>query len=284
MSAAARRCEPVPRPEDALLLFDLDMTLIDSHYSLSPNREFLSSVHRAIDAGWVLGLSSDTPQAGIEYWRQRLGFNGPMVVEKGAALSLIGEPALPINERTRTLGEMVYHLTEALSVIADRVWIGDAPGAIRDGLVVGESGEEIIMVNALREFSFSLYGGRVDERGLFAKDAPVLERAVDMARKYHPTTMVLDEDVSHDYGIYIVHDAMTTKRAGTKALARHRQAGRIGMVGNSMTDFVGSDIAVHYAVANASADYRAIADYTTDQPLTIGCGELLQQLVKESNT
>ncbi len=69
---------------DKMALFDLDMTLIDSNYQLTHDN-FSKVALRAIESGWSLGLSSDTPQLSMEFWRQQLGFNGPLIVEKGAA-------------------------------------------------------------------------------------------------------------------------------------------------------------------------------------------------------
>ena len=263
-----------------LVLFDLDLTLIDEAYQFC-DHGFAQAASLAIAAGWSLGISSDTPGAGSRYWHERLSFNGPIVIEKGAAV-LHDDEILTAVPHAEQFGDLRYTTQAALARVADKVWYGDAPGAIRDGLVVGERGEEIVMVNSLREFSFSAYGGIVSDSGQFVRDERVLKRAVEATRRSYGRLLV-DEDVNPGYGIFIAHDARTSKRVGTQALMRRLGIGTLSMVGNSMTDYVGNDIARHYAVANASDEYQACADYISTRPLSAGCAEILVSLVNREN-
>ncbi len=169
-----------------------------------------------------------------------------------------------------------------LGKTCDRLWVGDAPGAIREGAVVGESGEEIILMNDLREFSFSLYGGTVTSGGVFSANSAVLDRAVGVLRDHTARMVNLDEDVNYDYGIAILHDKRTDKRLGSLRLMRKLGLSSFVMVGNSMTDYVGEDIARHYAVANATKEFRAVVHGVAKTPLAEGCTEIMDMLCNEN--
>lgn len=263
--------------EDRIALFDLDLTLIDESYRLT-NDSIIEVAQRAISAGWVLGLSSDTPRAGMEYWRRKLGFNGPLVVEKGAGIAYEGV-TYPTLDNVIKLGELGGVLAQPLGGICDRLWVGDAPGIVRDRVAVGEPGEEVILLNNLRRFSFSLYGGVAGADGTFHANHTVLDRAVGVFRRQTSGIGNLDEDISYDYGIMIAHDTRTNKRRGSERLLQRIGATSCVMVGNSTTDYIGNDIAYHYAVANATEEFRGLAQVVTKTPLTDGCIEVINGLL-----
>lgn len=50
---------------------------------------------------------------------------------------------------------------------------------------------------------------------------------------------------------------------------------QIGMIGDSMGDFIGSDIAIQYAVGNAGKTYREAADYIAREDYARGVTEIL---------
>lgn len=53
---------------------------------------------------------------------------------------------------------------------------------------------------------------------------------------------------------------------------------RIGVIGDSATDIVGTDIAIHYAVGNATQELKNIASYVATSQFTSGVVEVLRQI------
>ena len=53
------------------------------------------------------------------------------------------------------------------------------------------------------------------------------------------------------------------------------------MIGDSAFDFIGADIAKHYAVGNADAEFKSKADYIARNHLTCGVVEILSALIRE---
>jgi hydroxymethylpyrimidine pyrophosphatase-like HAD family hydrolase len=123
----------------------------------------------------------------------------------------------------------------------------------------------------------SFYFRTATEDGL-AKDEGLTNRLVDEIQQFYPDFPDLDQDKNHDYGILIVNRKILTKRIGTQALIAQMGVTQIAMVGNSHADYVGSDIAVHYAVGDAHQEFQDIADYTAAAPLTRGSVEILRKL------
>lgn len=53
---------------------------------------------------------------------------------------------------------------------------------------------------------------------------------------------------------------------------------QVAMIGNSMGDFIGHDIALHYAVSNASKEFKDKAIYVANLPLTSGVMEIITKI------
>ncbi len=72
------------------------------------------------------------------------------------------------------------------------------------------------------------------------------------------------------------------KRVGKIALEKMLGIDKVAMIGNSLADYVGNDIASQLAVGDATLQYKQKADYIVNSPLTSGVVEALSLLVKNN--
>lgn len=88
------------------------------------------------------------------------------------------------------------------------------------------------------------------------------------------------EEVNLENGLLLVSPKGQTKRAGTIDYMQNRDLRQVGIIGDSMNDFVGGDIAVHYAVNNAKENFKHNAVFVSEFPLTKGCTDILERLAR----
>lgn len=269
-----------PIPDDKVALFDLDGTLLGQDYQFTDDAIY-SAVQTAQESGWHVGLSSDTPYEALALWRQQLHLNGPIIAERGAITET--QEGLLYNGSEPA----IYH-TAAIQICRNwqdmgaNVWHGNPVKAIRNNVNIGKPGETVVLVNAMRKCSLSFHIRQVEEDGSLAISQPLTEAMANAARSFYPPFDDLEEDLNHDYGLIIISRESVNKRTGAQRLASVLQIGKFAMVGNSMSDYLGDDIAVHYAVADASDAYKAAADYIANFPQTGGAVEILQKMAESA--
>lgn len=268
--------EKIPKPQDPYLLLDVDGTLIDADYQLT--YPFLSaSVVSLQEQGWWIGLSSDSTLHLMHYWRDQLGLNGALVAEKGAVIEnngeLVYDPALEqsFSEINQTAQEMIQQ-----SFPSATFWYGNPVEAIRNQEIPGNPGDTVVLFNTYRQCSFGIFVRYISENGAIIDNQLTSDVVESIKPLYNAATF--NEDFSYEHGLLIVSQATTNKRLGTMTLMDALGLSQIGMVGNSMADYIGSDIAKHYAVNNACQNFKDVADYTAAHPLTEGVDEIIRQL------
>lgn len=264
-----------PTPQDTTVLSDLDNTLVEGGHKLN-SQDIASTIARAKTDGWVIGLSSDTPYEALEIWRDRFGMNGPLIAEKGA---LIGsEGGLIYNKEDSDA--FLDSREKIVRVLFDKgffLWTGNPVEALRADLRIGNPGNNIALINTLRRCSLGFFFRRVAQDGTMIVDARTTHLGMQDIREFYPTFEV-DEDYNEKYGLVIIARKGTNKRSGTKLLMDREGLMEVGMIGDSISDFIGSDIAKHYAVANAASSFKDRADYVAQETLTSGVVEILTRL------
>lgn len=261
---------------DRLALIDLDGTLIDASYEVT-NPDIYAAIAATQEAGWQIGLSSDTPYEVLRTWRERFGMNGPVVAEKGAVVEIGSR----VEVDTGTIRAFSEAQTAVAAMFEDqgiRVWPGEPVEALRTGLRVGEAGERVILLNTLSQASLRFFVRRVGASRELLSDNDATESLAAQARELYPAFDDLAEDVNPTHGLVIASRRSHTKREGTRRLMAALGLQRIVMVGNSMADYIGSDIAWHGAVGDAVPAFQATADYTARRQLTEGVTEILDVL------
>jgi hydroxymethylpyrimidine pyrophosphatase-like HAD family hydrolase len=134
-------------------------------------------------------------------------------------------------------------------------------------------------MNNLRRCSLSFSVRSVDANNILTLDDQATEAVVEAAKQFYPDFSDLEEDINPDYGIVIVSRGQNTKRAGTRRLMAALGLSQVAAIGNSMGDYLGSDgIALHYAVSDATAEFKEIADYIAKGEVTAGSVEIIKNL------
>lgn len=266
-----------PRPLDALVMFDLDGTLIDRDYRVT-DLAIHGVMRDAQTEGWTIGLSSDTPYEVLANWSKHLGIDGPIIAERGALVSHAGQIEYDKNDGLK-YSSAKADLETMLVDTGYKTWKGNPVEALRSGLRIGEPGEAVVLINDYRRSSLGLFMRTVNEQGDLVIDENHTTEIVVLAREFYPQFEDIEEDLNHDYGILIVARQSITKRQGSRRLLAALQLTQFAMVGNSLADYVGDDIAIHYAVSDATEDYKRKADYVAKTPLATGASEILSNIV-----
>ena len=262
-------------PDERLALCDIDGTLIDQSYQFTD-----PAIHKAVadiqGAGWVVGLSSDTPYEGMIRYKDMLGMHGPIIAEKGSVVEWDGSLSYDVEEAA-IFASSYKRIKEALGRSDVVVWEGNPVKVITDGIRIGRAGDVVVLMNNLRRCSLGLFPRLVNEDGEMVIDTDLTTQIVEQARTLYPDIPNLGEDLSHDYGLLILAKDSVSKRTGSqKLLDLCGLEGRFAMVGNSFADYVGDDIAKHYAVNNATDEFKAVADYVAYTPVTGGVVEIFR--------
>ncbi len=269
-----------PIPDSRIALFDLDGTLIGGKYEVTDDKIY-PAIQQAQETGWQMGLSSDTPFEALTLWRRRLGMNGPIIAEKGAVT--VANHELYFNRAEASIfTRSRIQICERWEDMGARMWYGNPVEALRNGQVSGNPGEIIALVNILRRNSIGFHIRQVQEDGSLAISPALLDGFAKAAEPFYPAFDDLHIDLNHDYGLLILSREATTKRSGTERLASVLQVGKFAMVGNSIADFLGRDLAFHYAVGDSTDEYKESADYISPYPVTSGAVDIIEKMTTES--
>lgn len=266
-------------PKNRVLLIDLDGTLIDEDYQIT-NDQIFPAIDDIQKRGWLVGLSSDTPLDPLRVWKSRFGMNGDIIAERGCILEIDGY-TFDLRSDIELFEESLSQMKDIFTKAGAIVWSGDTVEFIRNNERLGEPGDIVILINGSRSQSLAFYVRKVDELGNLIIDSSLTEELVNFVRPVFPEIDDLNEDLNHQYGILILSRKSVVKRLGTQELMRVRNYAQVGMIGNSMTDFLGGDMAVHYAVANSSEQLKLNANYVSNQNVTEGVIEILKQLQRK---
>lgn len=269
----------IPLPSDRLILMDLDKTLIDTSYNLT-DTSVLKEIARVQSLGWRLGFSSDTPLEPLKSWAEKFGMNGPIIAEKGSVLYIpeVGEFVLSKTEEffDATKKSLIGELTRLRIPFVH----GDATQFIRNNpKLVDMADQRIVAINAYRRCSLSFFARKVDNEGSIRINNQFGQEMADLARGYWAgSDLDLVEDFNPEYGIYILSPVEVNKRLGTIKLMKMLSLSKIGMIGDSQADIIGSDLAVQYAVRNAKDELKKVADYIAESDYASGVSEILSSI------
>jgi hydroxymethylpyrimidine pyrophosphatase-like HAD family hydrolase len=267
----------IDSPENPSIMIDIDGTLLDKSYQLTDRTIFETIADLTLDNEWSIGLSSDSSVELMSSLSRDLGLNGPIIAEKGAVVYIDGVEY--VNQET--LQKFAHIYTESLAALKTALptasfWFGDPAEAMRLNAFLGNPGDTVVLINTGRKCSFGLFVRYIDEKGpRIIDDLTELASGSVLDRCGH---VPLDKDLNHDYGLLILSQPEITKRVGSLVMMDVLGLTEIGMVGNSMTDYIGNDIAKHYAVANASKELIELADYCSSFCLTRGVVDILKGL------
>jgi hydroxymethylpyrimidine pyrophosphatase-like HAD family hydrolase len=270
-------------PLNKLVLLDLDATLIDKNYNFTwPLQQLRRVVESMENAGWKIGLNSDTPLQVLVNWENEIGLNGPVVAEKGQLLMIDGKTIVKDRDIPIEFEKMFKTAQTLLEAEGITVWSGGDPVArIRNGELIGGRGETVVMLNPLRKCSLGLFV-RINDGTHFR--FPEFDEYNKILEVIKPVlnwqTIGTHNDLNAGDGVIIIAPKGGSKRDGTKLLMQELGLKQIGMIGNSMSDYLGEDIALHYAVGNAGNEFKDKAIYVAENNITGGVIEILTKFLR----
>jgi hydroxymethylpyrimidine pyrophosphatase-like HAD family hydrolase len=264
-----------------LVLLDLDGTVIDQNYNLTADVTSLTSViSHCKDSGWLVGLNSDTPLKPLQIWWRKLCLNGPIIAERGAILWLPdGREVLTSNTEDlfTSLREEVIKLL--LRIPGSLVIVGDATEFIRNVTHLTGCDSLVVAVNAYRRCSLSFFVRAVNDRGELVKDPVMAKHVVEqISFLAHRYPVLSHGQLDERYCIFIINAPDTDKTKGVRRLLQELPSEEVIMVGDSMSDFIDEPQVKHYAVGNASLEFKAKCERVANRAYTEGVLELLNQL------
>lgn len=262
-------------------MVDLDKTLIDVGYQITDER-IHGEISRVQSLGWQIGLHSDTPLETLENWNADFGLNGPIIAERGAIVKIDDDRKIVTHESEQFFSQLRGSLTERMTQQRIPFYQGGSVQLLRTGSrLPNRIDPRLILVNAYRRCSLGIYSRRVGPEGEMTIDNEGLLVMVSAIREMMGNPPFdIAEDINPDYGVYIVSPQAVNKRNGALALMKELGLSEIGMIGDSTTDILGNDIAVHYAVGNARDEFKAIAKHTARGNYTTGVVDILQRIVE----
>lgn len=275
-------CEIIT-PKNKVLFFDLDKTLLDKNYQIT-DIKVIDSMKKMQNEGWILGLNSDTPLQALKIWSERFGLNGPIIAERGGVVMFNGKSYYDDNLQ-KVFEKSKFKIIETAKNLPNSfIWEGDQIDLIRRGEKLPEAAlSTAILVNNLRLTSTSFHIRKVEFDGRLTNNREIYETTVKKLRCSYPEIPNLMIDENPEYGIVILSSSKINKRAGTKSIMELASWNQIGMVGDSDSDFIGHDIAVQYAVANSTNDYKQKADYLAKSSYSTGVKEICDLLIRKKN-
>jgi len=265
-------------PDEKLVMFDLDGTVIDDTYSLTSSN-MSRAVDSAIKRGWKIGLSSDTPYEGLRQWRRSLGMNGPIIAERGAVVELesrLDFDTQVADEISRSRAAIGEHLSRQAGTLVLEGSAMDVKAMAGTDL---PAHRRIIIMNKLSRCSLRFFVRSTDENGSVQIDDDTTQATISELERFYPDMKDAFIDNNPRFGLFIMAERGISKRKGLETLLNGVVLSRCVMVGNSLADFVGNDLAEQYAVANADEDYKKLV-VVAKQELTEGCIEILDNLDK----
>ncbi len=263
---------------DKVAMIDIDGTLIDDKYKVTDD-QLMDTVSSAQENGWRIGLSSDTPHSTMKRWAARFGMNGPIIAEKGAFTSY-KEFRASTAAHTYDFRKLRNAFLDDVSETGAIVVRGEPVQILQSGEQIGDPGETVVLINDFREYSVGYFTRAVGEDGNLKIDNDSTDEFANIIRSHYPDDLNFDEDLNHQHGLMIISHEGMNKRVGTIEMTKMIDVGRIAMIGNSIADYVGNDIALHLAVGNANPDFKEVADYVANDPVTSGVIEAISMLVR----
>lgn len=270
-----------PKPKDKLLMIDLDETLIDRNTQQINNRNLKEAIVITQESGWRIGLSSDTPLKQLKIWKERFGMNGPTIAEKGAIVELGSKAIFASPEVRASFSSSFQVVLERLRASGNRIELGSPIEIIREDAPFGKANETVIFANNLRECSLGIFVLKTDENGRLRPNSKQTDEIAALVDPCLPKISTLAKYVNQQGGIIVASDGQIDKRRGTQLLMQELGMKQIGMIGDSIFDNVGKDIAIHYAVRNASDDFKRMSSYVASFEKASGVVEILENIRRE---
>lgn len=269
-------------PQNKVLFFDLDKTLIDESYQIQ-NPDVIKSMEELQRRGWILGLNSDTPISALKKWSELFGLEGPIIAEKGGIIMF--DKHIYFDQQLQQEFEKSREniITAAKNIPNIFVWEGDQVELLKQKEKLPQAAlSTAILISNLRLLGISFHIRKVDANGNLINDKEKFREITNILHSSYPNIENLEIDENPEYGIVILSSSRNSKREGVKKVMELASWINVGMVGDSITDYLGHDIATQYAVANSSDEYKQKSNFLATQPYTNGVKEICDLIIRNS--
>jgi hydroxymethylpyrimidine pyrophosphatase-like HAD family hydrolase len=269
---------------DRIIFFDWDNTIVPANYQLD-DEEFKLLIHKRQKEGWLIGLNSDTPYKRLHKWQRSLGMNGPIVAERGAVIwwndELIQVSKANViftNLRQNAIIEFSQRLDTSL-------FVGDSTEFIKSVRQVKSSDSILIAIDSYRMCSLGVFVRKIADDGTLRISSETTQSIADiLTRLIVEDPLVSPMDLSGiPYGFINFSPTDANKSLGVQALIKKwHNISEIVMVGDSINDYISLSLPFpkirHFAVSNASSEYKSKSEYVSSKGYVYGCNEILKKL------
>lgn len=264
-----------------LILIDKDDTLVDVRTEQVTDDRIHGVIARMQDAGFRIGINSNSPMESLHVFADRLGIRGPIIGELGAIVHpRTGAESLHlVSEQMRqAFADFPQVVRRLLAEHVTEVWVGDV---VRERFVprVHVANGSVVGVSTLRASSGILFCWRVDSRGVLIPDLDLLTQVQTLLSKGWVPYGALEPRVNHEHAVLIIHPLGMAKQKGVerlRVLPDFRESD-VYMIGNAQADYCGSTV-IHGAVGNASEAFKRSANAVSHLPFTSGVIDLLERI------
>lgn len=263
-------------PTDRYLFLDLDMTLIDESRRLN-DPSILTSVKKLQQCGWRVGLNSNTPFEPLLAWMQFFGMSGPFIAEKGGVYYHQGRPVF--NEGLASQIQVSREaIKQKISFMNIQLLLGNTTDVLREHAFTTMQPGPLVILDTVRKSSVNFFVREVTPEKQLVINVKLTQTLTDAVRSLYRDIPNLEEKLDHARGELLAMPRDQSKRTGVGALMREAKLTQVGMIGDSMNDYLG-DIAVHYAVNNATKAFQEKAVFVSNFPMAQGSKDIIQKLL-----
>lgn len=264
-------------PTDRYLFLDLDMTLIDEERHLNVP-SIKASIKKLEQEGWSVGLNSNTPFEPLRAWMQYFGMNGSFVAEKGGVYYHQGRVVFneELARQIQSSREAIEQKVESMNV---PLLLGNTTDVLRGYPFITMQPGPVVILDAVRKSSINFFIREVTPERHMDVNSELTQALTDTLRPLYQNIPDLEEELNYTSGELLVMPRGQAKSTGVALLMREAKLTQVGMIGDSMNDYLG-DIAVHYAVSNATKDFQERAVFVSNLRMAQGCKDIMEKLEK----
>ena len=207
--------------------------------------------------------------------------NGPTIAEKGAIIKTENGVVYAKPDTVDMFAGLFRLAVDRITRLDMKVVQGTPVEIMFKNEVFGKSGDKVVFANNLRRSSLGIFVLRVDETGRLTPNKDDTARVLKSIEGVLPNAPTIQKWSSNDRGIIVISDLEISKRNGSALLMKQVGLRQIGMVGDSIIDYIGDDLAMHYAVGNASDEFKSKSNYVSAFELASGVVDILGRLLRD---
>lgn len=263
-------------PTDRYLFLDLDMTLIDESRNIN-DQAIRSYIEKLQNEGWNVGLNSNTPFEPLLVWMHYFGMTGPFIAEKGGVFYHQGQEVFN-EELANQIQVSREAIKQRLSSLNVQLLLGNPTDVLRENAFPSMQSGPLVILDTVRKSSVNFFVREVTPEKQLVINVKLTQTLTDAVLPLYRDIPNLEEKLDYARGELLAMPRDQSKRTGVGALMRDAKLTQVGMIGDSMNDYLG-DIAVHYAVSNATREFQEKAVFVSNLPMAQGSKDIIQKLL-----